>query len=359
MALRYRSIPNSGGTHPERALGGPKMGRLPAAARLRLKNPWHHGSDPFARPFAERGYFIIFIAVWALWAISGCATPPRPASLAGAGTRQAPILIDHRCTRIERIPPVWIAKARTECRVACGCSPTGLQILAGLENLELQDRRFSVDRLGGSGGLALFTDELRGDLGTPDAYRWADRTRFLLEKGWGDVNVVVWSWGDQLTRYSEKEVGFYLHQMAALEERFPGVAFVYMTAPLDGSGTQGNVHRRNQQIRLFCRDHNKILYDFGDIERFDPDGVDYLAKGGDFGCYYRDNGSVKNWAEEWCRSHAGSCTAYDCPSSKPLNCDLKARAFWWLLARTAGWNPQGDESGQDLSHGTRDNPSPQ
>jgi hypothetical protein len=164
--------------------------------------------------------------------------------------------------------------------------------------------------------------------------------------------VVVWSWGDQLTRYSEKEVGFYLHQMAALEERFPGVAFVYMTAPLDGSGTEGNVHRRNQQIRLFCRDHNKILYDFADIERFDPDGVDYLAKGGDFGCYYRDNGSVKNWAEEWCRRHAGSCMTYDCPSSKPLNCDLKARAFWWLLARTAGWNPQGDESGQDLSHGS-------
>ncbi|MFO7496808.1 MAG: SGNH/GDSL hydrolase family protein [Desulfobacterales bacterium] len=279
--------------------------------------------------------------------------------MAAAGARQAPIIIDHRCTRIDLIPLSWIQKVRTECRVAYGYSLTGGQIVAGMANLELRDRRFAFDRLGGSGALAFFTEELQGDLGTPDAHRWADRTRFLLEKGWGDVNVVVWTWGDQLTRYSAEETAHYLRQMTALEERFPGVAFVYMTAPLDGSGAAGNVHRRNQQIRRFCRGHNKILYDFADIERFDPDGVDYLAKGGDFGCYYRANGSVKNWAEEWCQTHTESCIAYDCPTSKPLNCDLKARAFWWLLARTAGWNPHGDESGQPLNRETPDAPCPQ
>ena len=144
---------SGGGTHPERCLwAGPKMGRLPAAAPPRLKNPWHHGSGLFARPFAERVYYIIFIAVWALSAVSGCATPPRPASLAGAGTRQAPILASTiAAPESNAFHIVWIEKARTECRVAYGYSHSGRQILAGLENLELQDRRFSVDRLGGSG----------------------------------------------------------------------------------------------------------------------------------------------------------------------------------------------------------------
>lgn len=283
----------------------------------------------------------LFIAI-----ASGCAPKRSVSSVAAAGPREAPILVDHRCTRIDLIPDGWIEKARAELRVAYGHSNIGRQVVAGLENLELRDRRFSVDRLGGGGALAFLIDELQGDLGTPDRYRWVDRTRFLLEKGWGDVNVIVWTWGDQLTRYSAQEVALYLHQMDGLEKGFPGIAFVYVTAPLDGTGEEGNVHLRNQQIRRFCQRHNKILYDFADIERFDPDGNDYLAKGGDFGCYYREGGRVKNWADEWCEMHKDACIPYDCPTTKPLNCDLKARAFWWLLARTAGWQPNGATSSQ-------------
>jgi hypothetical protein len=25
---------------------------------------------------------------------------------------------------------------------------------------------------------------------------------------------------------------------------------------------------------------------------------------------------------------------------KPLNCDLKVSAFWWMMAKFAGWDPE-------------------
>lgn len=280
------------------------------------------------------------VAAVLLLFLSGCRTPESIGPLETGRLNRAPIIVDHACTELDRIPEDWIRKAKVEFGVAYGYSQLGRRLIQGLENLELADRLFKIDRLGTADALAFYIDELDGDLGTPDRYRWVDRTRFLLEKGWGDVNVVVWTWGDELTRYSEGEVDIYLRQMSQLEREYPGVAFVYQTASLDGTGETGNVHRRNEQIREYCRRHNKILFDEADIERFDPDGNDYLNRGGDFGCYYEKDGEIRNWAEEWCDANPGSCVPYECQSSKPLNCDLKARAFWWMLARLAGWQPE-------------------
>ena len=60
--------------------------------------------------------------------------------------------------------------------------------------------------------------------------------------------------------------------MNQLETDYPDVKFVYMTGHLVGSGQQGNLNQRNEQIRAYARANNKILYDFADIESFDPDG---------------------------------------------------------------------------------------
>ncbi|MBN1422603.1 MAG: hypothetical protein JXP34_27750, partial [Planctomycetes bacterium] len=118
---------------------------------------------------------------------------------------------------------------------------------------------------------------------------------------------------------------------------YPGVTFIYMTGHLDGTGSDGNLHRRNEQIRAYCRENGKILFDFADIERYDPDGVDYLDRAGDDQCRYLDGGVLENWAIEWCDAHPGVCSSCSCAHSQSLNCDRKARAFWWLLARVAGW----------------------
>jgi hypothetical protein len=65
--------------------------------------------------------------------------------------------------------------------------------------------------------------------------------------------------------------------MTQLEEDYSGITFVYMTGHLDGSGPQGNLHLRNEQIRQYCRENNKVLYDFAAIESYDPDGeINYM-----------------------------------------------------------------------------------
>ena len=78
------------------------------------------------------------------------------------------------------------------------------------------------------------------------------------------------------------------------------------------------------------------LFDFADLESYDPDGNYYLDRGCNDNCDYVGG----NWAVEWCAAHPGHdlCVSCDCAHSQSLNCNVKARAFWWMMARLAGWD---------------------
>jgi uncharacterized repeat protein (TIGR01451 family) len=220
---------------------------------------------------------------------------------------------------------------------------------------------FNTDGSIAPGVLSLADYTPDGDLGNPDRVTWATRTRDYLNTPGNNRNVVVWSWCGQVSSATPEDMTTYLTLMSQLEQDFPNVDFVYMTGHLDGSGEAGNLNQRNDQIRAHVQANGKILFDFADIESYDPDGDEFMSRLALDTCYYDGNGNGNpwdddtNWAVEWCAANAGDarCTTCGCTHSEPLNCNLKARAFWWLLARLAGWpgpaGPDPDFSTSDKS----------
>ncbi len=246
-----------------------------------------------------------------------------------------PIIIDHTCTDLSKIPNQWIEKAKDIFKISYGHTSHGSQIISGMNNLkESSDSLYWFDSIGSNDGLSLHDRKPSGDLGNPDRTTWATKTRQMLDDPKNDRNLVIWSWCGQADT-SEANMQIYLDQMNRLEEDYPDITFIYMTGHLTGTGEDGNLNQRNNQIRDYCIKNDKILFDFADIESYDPDGTYFLDKGATDSCNYKNG----NWADEWCAANPTSdlCASCSCAHSKPLNCNQKARAFWWMIARLAGW----------------------
>lgn len=260
----------------------------------------------------------------------------------GNGDNPADYIIDHRCVNLNSVPSEWITRAKQELHIAYGHTSHGSQLTSGMTGLvAFKGVHYSWNNGGTGGALDLHDYAMQGDLGNPDRTTWASRTRAYLAAN-TDVNVIIWSWCGQVSSATEADISSYLNLMNQLETDYPAVRFVYMTGHLDGTGLTGNLHMRNEQIRSFCRANNKILYDFADIETYNPDAVYFGDKRPNDACDYDsdNNGSPdRNWAREWQNSHTRDVDWYSCSSahSEPLNANMKAYAAWWLWARLAGW----------------------
>lgn len=260
---------------------------------------------------------------------------------------QSSIIANHNSAKLSNIPTNWIDSAKAKLHIAYGHTSHGSQIITGMDGLEnWKGSQYAFNEGGTNGALDIDDYAFSGasDLGNPDRTTWATATRnYLNNPANNDVNVVIWSWCGQVSSATEDDINTYLSLMIGLENDYPNVRFVYMTGHLDGSGIYGNLHQRNEQIRNYCMNNNKILFDFADIESYDPDGNYYLDKAANDNCDYDSDGNGsrdKNWAIDWQNTHILNIDWYNCSvaHSQALNGNLKAYAAWWLWAKLAGWD---------------------
>jgi len=65
------------------------------------------------------------------------------------------------------------------------------------------------------------------------------------------------------------QVNTWLAMMEQLEGEYPSVRFVYNTGHTDGT-VNDTLDRNNNLVRAYALAHNKVLYDFADIESWLP-----------------------------------------------------------------------------------------
>jgi hypothetical protein len=272
--------------------------------------------------------------------------------------------IDHTCTDPSFIPERVIWETKQSLHIAYNHTSHGSQLISGMDALEAfpaYDGLYAWTEHGATGTLHLDDEGItgcaapdlsQGDYLEGDVTPWVHCTRAFLDAN-PSVNLILWSWCSINGHDAQRSVD----NMEILIAEYPEVLFVFMTGHAEGEGhdpTPRGVHANNELIRTHCAANGRVLFDFADIEAWDPDGNYFWDRQMSDNLDY----SQGNWGVEWITANPGSelaqlstgegvagydgvgyCAHSDDPPEACINCVLKGRAAWWLFALASGWDP--------------------
>ncbi len=215
-----------------------------------------------------------------------------------------------------------------------------------------------------------FHDYYGQDLSQADAdwQAWRDQVRAYLDNpANAAINVMMWSWCD----IAGHSVDNYLTSMQTLIDEYgPGgskigtgvgkrinpVTFIFMTGHANAYGNlgPGQAHDQAAVITAYCNAHGYFCIDYYSVDTHAMDGTYYDDAGddGDSASYFASNSTGSgSFYIDWERSHTEGVDWYQnrsepAPSgflttgvhnNQHITANRKAFAFWWVLARIAGY----------------------
>jgi len=219
------------------------------------------------------------------------------------------IIVDHTCTDLDTIPDSAIQEARKMSSVLRHAS-VGNNISAGLDDLQSMDGKYDRANLRfsnrGNPGWQAKVD----DLDTYVAQHLSEYAIFAQKFCFIDVGA-DWT--------------YYRDHMEALEATYPDKVFVWWTMPLMTDLWGPAWDEYNAAIRSYCLANDKILFDIADIESHDPAGNPVFS--GVYEALYPGYTYDEGHLNETGRRRV-------------------AAAYWWLMARLAGWDGLAAEGSQ-------------